>query len=136
MAKTKGRKGCDVVRDVPANSAFPSSCTGSVSLQKKPRTPSSAKEEDSLTTTTTLPDAHRTLAVRWIVWAQTAAPSLQAREPVLRAGGSQDARPFLSAWPFKSRSTYCQHRLPLLTQATNANTKPVTAHPGDSVRSK
>lgn len=45
--KTQDSRGCGVVRNVPVNSAFLSRCTGSVHLQKKPRTPPSVTTEDT-----------------------------------------------------------------------------------------
>jgi hypothetical protein len=45
--QTWDREGCGVARDVPVNRAFPSRCTGSVHLQKKPRTPPSVTAGDT-----------------------------------------------------------------------------------------
>lgn len=120
VAKTRDRKGRGVVRDVPANRAFPSGCTGSVSLQKKPRTPPSAKAEDIDSSHHYCP-ARCSQNTRLQVDSRTTnccsiPPGTKDWSPQL-AGASLATCPPPSAWPFKSRrgptantGPYCQHK--------------------------
>lgn len=85
---------------IPASRALPSSCTGSVSLQRKSRTPTSAKRKARRLPTVPYQAPAQTPAFRGVSGPPPAAPFLQAGKicPQVARGG-QDSHPPTPAPP-------------------------------------
>lgn len=118
LSSAQDREGYGVERDVPVNLAFPSRGTGSVHLQKKPRTPPSATAEDK--------DFGYHYHPGWCPQSTSLQRGCQghkqlhpSKQEILSpaARGSQDTCLLTAAWPFKSSgeptantSPHCQHK--------------------------
>lgn len=128
VVKAQDREGCGVARDVPVNSTFLSRCTGSVHLQKKPRTPPSVTAEDTSFGYHYHPGWCPQNSLQRVKATDCSIPPGNRSCPQRQEG----ARTCLltAAWPFKSSgeptantSPHCQH-------------KAATTCPGDATRSK
>lgn len=131
LSSGQDREGYGVERDVPVNLAFPSRGTGSVHLQKKPRTPPSATAEDKDFGYHYHPGwcPQSTSLQRGCQGHKQLHPSKQEICPQRPEGVRTPAYSQLLG-PLNPVES------PLPTQAPTANTKPATTCPGDASRSK